>query len=50
MTFYPGSGLDPFDPDALDLWLGQLWAEARRGGEPTDTAVWFDAAARKLTI
>ncbi len=25
MTFYPGSGLDRFDPVALDRWLGQLW-------------------------
>lgn len=29
MTFYPGSGLDPFDPPELDLMLGKLWAEAR---------------------
>ena len=25
MTFYPGSGLDPFDPPELDLMLGGLW-------------------------
>lgn len=25
---YPGSGLDPFTPDALDLELGALWARA----------------------
>ncbi|CAN5602525.1 N/A [soil metagenome] len=25
MTFYPGSGLDPFDPPALDAALGGLW-------------------------
>lgn len=29
MTFYPGSGLDPFDPPELDLVLGRLWARAR---------------------
>jgi len=29
MTFYPGSGLDPFDPPEIDLMLGQLWAKAR---------------------
>ncbi len=35
MTFYPGSGLDPFDPPKLDqalgaLWLnGHAWASAR---------------------
>jgi hypothetical protein len=29
MTFYPGSGLDPFDPPELDLMLGRLWAGAR---------------------
>ena len=25
---FPGSGLDPFQPDALDLWLGERWGEA----------------------
>jgi hypothetical protein len=25
MTFYPGSGLDRFDPLDLDLMLGRLW-------------------------
>lgn len=25
ITFYPGSGLDPFDPPELDLMLGRLW-------------------------
>jgi hypothetical protein len=25
MTFYPGSGLDPFDPPELDDALGRLW-------------------------
>lgn len=30
MTFYPGSGLDPFDPPELDLMLGALWADARK--------------------
>ena len=25
MTFYPGSGLDPFDPPALDAMLGDRW-------------------------
>ena len=25
MTFYPGSGLDPFDPPELDLAMGALW-------------------------
>lgn len=28
---YPGSGLDPFRPDALDLKLGEYWAAARSG-------------------
>ena len=27
MTFYPGSGLDPFDPPSLDLALGALWRD-----------------------
>lgn len=26
---YPGSGLDPFQPDALDLALGERWSAAR---------------------
>ena len=26
---YPGSGLDPFSPDALDVTLGDLWSAAR---------------------
>ena len=26
---YPGSGLDPFQPDSLDHHLGELWSEAR---------------------
>ncbi len=28
MTFYPGSGLDPFETDAIDLWLSALWRAA----------------------
>lgn len=28
MTFYPGSGLDPFDPPKLDALLGQYWLGA----------------------
>ena len=32
MTFYPGSGLDPFDPVALDGVMGQAWlAGVERG-------------------
>jgi hypothetical protein len=30
MTFYPGSGLDSFDPPELDEALGRLWL-ARAG-------------------
>ncbi|WP_242137433.1 ATP-grasp fold amidoligase family protein [Sphingomonas sp. TREG-RG-20F-R18-01] len=29
MTFYPGSGLDPFDPPHLDAVMGDLWLQAR---------------------
>ena len=29
MTFYPGSGLYPFDPPALDLEMGAHWLRAR---------------------
>ena len=31
VTFYPGSGLDPFDPLELDLQIGALWLAAREG-------------------
>ena len=30
MSFYPGSGLDPFDAPGLDVRMGTLWLEARR--------------------
>ena len=29
LTFYPGSGLDPFDPVALDRVMGEHWRRAR---------------------
>ena len=29
MTFYPGSGLDPFDPPELDYVIGAHWLRAR---------------------
>jgi len=28
LTFYPGSGLDPFDRDTVDLFLGRCWSRA----------------------
>ncbi|HVF95041.1 MAG TPA: ATP-grasp fold amidoligase family protein [Sphingomonas sp.] len=31
MTFYPGSGLDPFDPIELDATMGRLWLAAGAG-------------------
>lgn len=34
MTFYPGSGLDRFDPPALDVAMGRRWAEASSGLQP----------------
>lgn len=49
ISFYPGSGLDPFQPDAIDLWLGDLW-QAARGDRQTDGGVagdWLDRAARR---
>ena len=30
MTFYPGSGLDPFNPVSLDALLGGHWSRARQ--------------------
>ncbi|MGB3797776.1 MAG: ATP-grasp fold amidoligase family protein, partial [Alteraurantiacibacter sp.] len=34
VTFYPGSGLDPFDPPRWDLELGKQWlaAQSQRAG------------------
>ncbi len=29
ITFYPGSGLDPFDPVSLDMVIGTEWSKAR---------------------
>ncbi|MWV27060.1 ATP-grasp fold amidoligase family protein [Aurantiacibacter rhizosphaerae] len=35
VTFYPGSGLDPFDPPYLDAIIGEHWLAARgETGEP----------------
>lgn len=31
MTFYPGSGLDPFDPVSLDALMGAHWLRAKAG-------------------
>lgn len=33
MTFYPGSGLDRFDPVSLDLVIGQYWSAAKAGAQ-----------------
>ncbi|KQT33788.1 polysaccharide biosynthesis protein [Sphingomonas sp. Leaf412] len=39
MCFYPGSGLDPFDPPWLDAEMGRLWmAAARRRAAGRDGA------------
>lgn len=32
ISFYPGSGLDPFDPPQLDAELGRLWLDASNPG------------------
>jgi hypothetical protein len=29
MTFYPGSGLDPFDPPVIDAIMGDMWLNAK---------------------
>ncbi len=34
MTFYPGSGLDPFDPVSLDRVVGEHWTRAKTGALP----------------
>ena len=36
VTFYPGSGLDPFDPPELDLTIGALWL----AGSADSSASW----------
>lgn len=47
MTFYPGSGLDPFDPDDLDFELGALWRAARDFAPscmtPAEAGIWRGA-------
>ncbi len=47
ITFYPGSGLDPFHPDGIDLWLGAAWQGARDVADlPTaDAGDWLDHTA-----
>ena len=30
MTFYPGSGLDPFDGEGLDEMFGRWWSASER--------------------
>ena len=38
ITFYPGSGLDPFNPSWLDEEMGKLWLDgARRGSAGNGT-------------
>ena len=37
MTFYPGSGLDPFDPPSLDQTIGTHWLMARNVQEAART-------------
>ncbi len=34
ITFYPGSGLDPFDPPELDLEMGRLWLSPKHTAGP----------------
>lgn len=45
ITFYPGSGLDPFDPPWLDKEMGRLWLSHKGGGvaEAPTTLVTFAA-------
>ncbi len=31
ISFYPGSGLDPFDPVSLDAVIGRYWTDAKAG-------------------
>ena len=41
ISFYPGSGLDPFDPAELDAELGRLWLDAaasQRAQQPSVAA------------
>ncbi len=41
LSFYPGSGLDPFDPPSIDRQLGQLWlaSEAPAAANPRQVDV-----------
>ena len=46
VTFYPGSGLDPFDPPELDLAIGALWLDGADDGTESQCpdAGWQEAA------
>ena len=39
MTFYPGSGYDPFDPVSLDAALGARWSAASASASATASAI-----------
>lgn len=45
MTFYPGSGLDPFDPVALDAVMGRMWLRALSTPPPFGARIRLKAAA-----
>ena len=42
VTFYPGSGMDPFDPPELDATIGALWlaGSARRSARQYSIKRW----------
>lgn len=45
MTFYPGSGLDPFDPPALDVAIGAKWlaVTADQSWRDISSSTWMSA-------
>jgi hypothetical protein len=48
MTFYPGSGLDPFDPVWLDEEMGRLWLNAEDFGTAKASFTPLTFAASRL--
>lgn len=39
MTFYPGSGLDRFEMDSVDTWLGSLWNKSSNFARCTEPVI-----------
>lgn len=50
ITFYPGSGLDPFDPPSLDEELGALWLAAAGNRQASERPRLAQAGSAALSL